>query len=385
MTLASAVVTANAYYIHPIIARVAADFQVSSSTIGLVPALNQLALALGIFLLLPLGDRYSNRTLTAIFVAGQFVSIAVMTFASDFRLFLIGSTVLGFVTIAPYLLPTYASKRVDPSELGKVTAILTTGIIAGILSARAGAGVIAEYFGWRTVYYIATGLMFLVAIILPFSMDKREQATATEDGASYLKLIFSMIPMFGRFPEMVLSGIIQGLNFGIFISIWLGLGLHLTSPEMGFGVDTVGYLALFAIVNLVTTPRFGAWADRIGARKARLYVATFQLIGVSLFFFFGHNLWLLMIPILITNVFGPVIDVTGRMTFLNEPPEVRTRLMTIYIVFMFVGGGLASWAGTSAYDQFGWTGNASLALLMSITVLSLSFLAQKTFGSVQNQ
>ncbi|NQY40060.1 MAG: MFS transporter [Henriciella sp.] len=385
MTLASAVVTANAYYIHPIIARVAEDFQVSSSTIGLVPALNQLALALGIFLLLPLGDRYSNRTLTAIFVAGQFVSIAIMTFASDFRLFLIGSTALGFMTIAPYLLPTYASKRVDPSELGKVTAILTTGIIAGILSARAGAGVIAEYFGWRTVYYIATGLMFLVAIILPFSMDKREQATATEDGASYVKLIFSMIPMFGRFPEMVLSGLIQGLNFGIFISIWLGLGLHLTSPEMGYGVDTVGYLALFAIVNLVTTPRFGAWADKIGARKARLYVAVFQLMGVSLFFFFGHNLWLLIIPILITNIFGPVIDVTGRMTFLNEPPVVRTRLMTIYIVFMFVGGGLASWAGTSAYDRFGWTGNATLALLMSITVFSLCVLAQKKFGGTPNK
>ena len=381
LPLASAVVTANAYYIQPIIARVAEDFQVSSSTIGLVPAMNQLALALGIFLLLPLGDRYSNRTLTAIFVAGQFVSIAVMTFALDFRLFLIGSTALGFMTIAPYLLPTYASKRVDPGELGKVTAILTTGIIAGILSARAGAGVIAEYFGWRTVYYIATGLMFVVAVILPFSMDRREQATATEDGTSYLKLIFSMIPMFGRFPEMVVSGIIQGLNFGIFISIWLGLGLHLTSPEMGYGVDTVGYLALFAIVNLVTTPRFGAWADKIGARKARLYVAIFQLMGVSLFFIFGHNLWLLMIPILITNIFGPVVDVTGRMTFLNEPPEVRTRLMTIYIVFMFVGGGLASWAGTSAYDRFGWSGNATLALLMSIAVLSLCFLAQKKFGS----
>lgn len=383
LTLASAVVTANAYYIHPIIARVAEDFQVSSSTIGLVPALNQLALALGIFLLLPLGDRYSNRTLTAIFVAGQFVSIAVMTFASDFRLFLIGSTALGFMTIAPYLLPTYASKRVDPRELGKVTAILTTGIIAGILSARAGAGVIAEYFGWRTVYYIATGLMFVVALILPFSMDKREQSSATSDGTSYVKLIVSMIPMIGRFPEMVLSGAIQGLNFGIFISIWLGLGLHLTGPEMGYGVDVVGYLALFAIVNLVTTPRFGAWADKVGARKARLYVAVFQLIGVSLFLVFGHNLWLLMIPILITNICGPIIDVTGRMTFLNEPPEVRTRLMTIYIVFMFVGGGLASWAGTTAYDRLGWTGNAVLALCMSMTVLALCFFAQKRFGTAK--
>ena len=45
LTLATAVVTANGYYIHPIIARIAEDFEVSASSIGLVPALNQLALA----------------------------------------------------------------------------------------------------------------------------------------------------------------------------------------------------------------------------------------------------------------------------------------------------------------------------------------------------
>lgn len=56
-----AVVTANAYYIHPIIGEVAASFDVSEARIGIVPALNQMALALGIFLLLPLGDRYSNK------------------------------------------------------------------------------------------------------------------------------------------------------------------------------------------------------------------------------------------------------------------------------------------------------------------------------------
>ena len=48
-----AVVTANAYYIHPIIGEVARDFGVGDAEIGVVPALNQLALALGIFLLLP--------------------------------------------------------------------------------------------------------------------------------------------------------------------------------------------------------------------------------------------------------------------------------------------------------------------------------------------
>ena len=71
LAFAAAVVTANAYYIHPIIGDVATHFGVSEARIGLVPALNQLALAVGILLLLPLGDRYSNRRLTIIFASGQ--------------------------------------------------------------------------------------------------------------------------------------------------------------------------------------------------------------------------------------------------------------------------------------------------------------------------
>ena len=78
LAIAAAVVTANAYYIHPIIALVADHFGVSHARIGLVPALNQLALAVGIFLLLPLGDRYSNRRLTILFASGQTGSLALM-------------------------------------------------------------------------------------------------------------------------------------------------------------------------------------------------------------------------------------------------------------------------------------------------------------------
>ncbi len=372
-------VTANAYYVHPIIARVAEDFQVSASMIGIVPAFNQIALALGIFLLLPLGDRYSNRTLSTVFVWGQFLSITLMAFSRDFALFVTGSTLLGFATIVPYLLPTYVSKPVDAQELGKVTAMLTTGIIAGILIARAGAGVVAEYFGWRTVYYIASSLMLIVAILLPLSMDRREPSSMTAKPTSYLTLIGSMLPLTGRYPEVLLSGSIQALSFGIFISIWMGLGLHLTSPEMGYGVDVVGYLAILAIVNVVTTPKFGALADRMGPRKTRLIASGFRLVGISLFLFFGHSLWLLIIPILIANIFGPVMDVTGRMTILKEKPEIRTRLMTVYIVFMFLGGGIASWAGTAVYDYWGWTGNATLAVSLSIIVSALSAWAYLRF------
>ena len=48
LAFAAAVVTANAYYIHPIIGEVAEHFGVTEARIGIVPALNQIALAIGI-------------------------------------------------------------------------------------------------------------------------------------------------------------------------------------------------------------------------------------------------------------------------------------------------------------------------------------------------
>lgn len=377
LALASAVVTANAYYIHPIIALVAKDFGVSPSEIGLVPALNQIALAIGIFVLLPLGDRFSNRQLATVFAAGQFLGLILMALAGSFWLFVAGSTFLGFSTITPYLLPAYASKRVEPQRLGRVTATLTTGVIAGILLARVGAGWVGEHMGWRTVYYIAAGVMLAITLLLPRIMEGREKSAAEEPAENYFSLVLSVIPIVRRHPEVVLSGIIQGLGFGIFLSVWLTLGLHLTSPEMGYGTDTVGYLAALALLNLMTTAPLGAWADRIGARKARFLISLVQFAGVCLLGVFGHSLWLLIIPLTLMNVVGPLIDVTGRMTFLSQPPGVRTRLMTAYIVLMFIGGGLASWGATFVYEQAGWDGTTRLALVLSALLVGLSFLSMR--------
>lgn len=282
LAVASAIVTANAYYVHPIIAPIADDLGASTALVGAVPALNQTGLAIGIGLLLPLGDRVSNRRLVPVFALAQTLALAVMAFAGDFVSFVAASTALGFFTIAPYLLPAYVSKRVDPTRLGHATAMLTTGVIAGVLLSRTASGAIAEYLGWRTVYVVAAGLMALATVVLPLLMDDEVHTGAAPAGAKmpYGALLASLLPIVRAHPEVLLSGAIQALNFGIFLAVWLGIGLHLTSPALGYGTDAVGFLALFAVINLVTTPRLGRWADGIGARRARLLVALLQLVGV---------------------------------------------------------------------------------------------------------
>lgn len=148
---------------------------------------------------------------------------------------------------------------------------------------------------------------------------------------------------------------------------------------MGYGADVVGYLAAISLLNLATTPYLGAWADRTGPRRARFLISLVQFVAVGLLGLFGHSLWLLLIPLILMNLVGPMIDITGRMTFLGLPANVRTRLMTAYIVLMFIGGGMASWAATAVYDHYGWTGTAVLTASLSALLVALSAFALR-FG-----
>ncbi|HSJ77178.1 MAG TPA: MFS transporter, partial [Erythrobacter sp.] len=92
---------------------------------------------------------------------------------------------------------------------------------------------------------------------------------------------------------------------------------------------------------------------------------------------FGFNIWALLVPLLIVNMVGLTIDVTGRMTLFTLAPEIRTRLTTSYIVVMFIGGAIGSAAGTAVYDSGGWAGTCALMLAMSACVLALAFLAER--------
>ena len=369
--LSSAAVVANGYYIHPLVTPVAEEFGVSGATIGLVPALNQIALALGILLLLPLGDRINNRKLVTIFVVGQFLAMLAMALSGSFVLFATASSLLGFVTIAPYLLPAYVTRRVAPGRIGHVTGIMTAGVTLGILGSRVGGGLLGHYFGWRSAYWVGVACMGLLVVLLPSIMERRQDEKPSDvEPPRYSELLRSLWPIMKSMPEVPLGGMIQALSFGLFLALWLAIGLHL--PRNGYGVDTVGYLAIIAIVNVFGSPYAGRFADHIGAERSRIYFCMVQLAGVSLLPFADNNLWLLVVAVIFNSIGGASVDICSRTILFSRAPEIRTRLMTIYIVIMFIGGGISSWLGAATYEFAGWPGISIMAICYAVTIMGLS-------------
>ena len=370
LAICSAVVTANAYYIQPIIRAVAESFAVSESQVGWVPALNQIALALGVILLLPLGDRVNNRMLVRVCLMVQVLALLVMATSPSFWLFTAASTTLGFTTVTPYLLPAYVSRRIEVAKLGYATAMLTAGVIAGVQLSRLLSGVIGEFTDWRWVYAMAAMLMAAASVVLPKIMS--DENTSKAD-INYPALLRSLLHLVAQHPRVMISATIQGLNFAMFIALWLAISLHLTSDAIGYGYDLVGYLTAFSAIGLTTASSLGRWADRRGPEHARLVLALIQPVGLVLLFFGGeHWLWLLA-PIALLSIVGPVIDITGRMTGLREDPAVRRRLMALYVGLMFLGGGLGSLAGTWAYEYGSWSGVIALLMVLSSIICVLAF------------
>jgi predicted MFS family arabinose efflux permease len=68
------------------------------------------------------------------------------------------------------------------------------------------------------------------------------------------------------------------------------------------------------------------------------------------------------------------------MTYLSLQPELRTRLTTIYIVMMFVGGSIGSVAGTAVFDAFGWNGTAMYVLTSCVVLTAITIWAMRLYG-----
>ena len=49
----------------------------------------------------------------------------------------------------------------------------------------------------------------------------------------------------------------------------------------------------------------------MGPHKTRSLFAMLQLLSMALFAMLGHSVWLLVIPITLMHLAGPVIDLTG--------------------------------------------------------------------------
>ncbi|MCW2605357.1 MAG: arabinose efflux permease family protein [Frankiales bacterium] len=166
LAVASGVAVADNYYLQPLLAVMSRDLGVGVGALGGVAALALLGYALGLLLVVPLGDVVDRRVLVSVILSGTTVSLAAVALAPSVAVLAGAAFGVGLSSVVAQVLVPYAASLADDASRGRVVGTVFAGILTGIVGARVVAGLATGVVGWRGVYAGAAGLTLLLLVVL---------------------------------------------------------------------------------------------------------------------------------------------------------------------------------------------------------------------------
>jgi predicted MFS family arabinose efflux permease len=344
------------YYSQPMLGVLGADLGVSAGSVGLVPTLTQLGYALGILFLAPLGDRYDRRRIILAKSVALTLTLLLSGMAAGIGGLLAASLATGIAaTMAQDIVPAAATLAPE-ADRGKVVGTVMTGLLLGILLSRVVSGLVAERFGWRSMYAIAAVGMAVVVLGLWRGLPRFKATTHL----AYRGLLASMLALWVRHGALRRAAWAQGLLSMGFSAFWSTLAVMLHA-HYGLGAGDAGAFGLAGAAGALAAPLAGRLADRrgpelvtrLGCGLAALSFAV--LAAIPLLSPIGQIA--LIAASAIGFDFGVQSTLVAHQTIIyGIDPGARSRLNALLFTGMFIGMALGAALGSALLVRWDWTG-----------------------------
>ncbi len=374
MAIAGGATVANLYYNQPLLAVMGQSFQASPHAIRFVPMLTQLGYATGILLFVPLGDLTEQRRLIVTMLGATAATLAMAAISQHLSWLAIAHFGIGMTGIAAQVIIPFAAQLTPAPIRGKVVGTIGGGLLIGILLARTVSGFVGAIWGWRAMYWLASGLMLVLAVSLSRVLPRHEPALQV----SYLTLMKSLVRLIRTQPTLQEASVVGAMCFGAFNAFWTTLVFFLAQPPYHYGSEVTGLFGLIGIVGAAAAPLVGKLEDRSSPRSTVGLRVTINMIAFLVFLFLGHQLWGLIVGVVLLDLGVQSVQVSNQARIYRLPSEMHSRLNALYVMFYFVGGALGSFLGAYGWSRWQWNGVCGLSVLM-LSVAFVSF-----FKSRQN-
>lgn len=368
MAVATGLAVASNYYAQPLLHTIGAQFHLSEAVSGSIVTIAQLSYAIGLMLLVPLGDRFEQRGLIVLMTSLSAGGLLISAFAPTIVVLMAGTAITGMLSVVAQVLVPFAATLAAPHERGKAVGIVMSGLLLGILLARTASGVLADLGSWRTVYWVAAILM----LAMSFTLWRALPSYRSPNTLSYLRLLGSIFQLYAHEPLLRARSVLGALLFASFSMLWTSLTFLLASPPYSYSNTQIGLIGLVGAAGAYAAKRFGALADSGHANLATRAGLLLLLGSWGFIAFGGHALLPLLAGILIQDLAIQGVHVTNQSTIYRLNPEARSRLTAGYMTSYFIGGASGSLVSSYLYSHFGWTGVVSAGVVLGLLALLYS-------------
>ena len=365
MAVACGAAVANIYYAQPLLDTLARVFDVSTSGAGLIVTMTQLGYAIGLVLLVPLGDLLERRRLISRVSLATAAGLAVTALAPSITVFMAAALATGFTAVMAQILVPFAAHLASDSQRGRVVGRVMTGLLLGILLARTLSGLVADTWGWRSVFWLASMIMVLQAAILSRILPTDRVGTPL----SYPALLRSVLSLMKEEPLLRRRIFYGAMVFASFSALWTTLPFLLGAAPYHYRDSVIGLFGLLGVAGALSASFAGHLHDRGRGRIGTGLFMAMAALSFALMGTLGQHLSAIIAGILVLDLGVQGTQILNQSAIYSLRPDARSRITTAYMTFYFAGGALGSASSAYLYSIAGWSGAAALGGLFSLAGL----------------
>lgn len=350
MAAACGIAAANIYYNQPMLGVIERDF-IDPKMTSLIPTVTQLGYAAGLFLLVPLGDIVERRRLIVVQFCALALALVMAALAPNAGLLVVASLLVGIAASAAQHIVPFAAALAAPERRGQTVGMVMGGLLCGILLSRVLSGLVADAFGWREMFWLGVPMVLLAAVLMRVMLPAGARPAAGALG--YGAALLSLAHLWREEPIVRRATWTQAALFGSFSAFWAILAFHLAEPGLGFGAGVAGLFGGIGAVGVIAAPYAGRLADTYGPR--RVIQAGAALVVVSwLLFGLWSGLAGLVVGVVLLDLGIQLAMISHQHAIYACRPEARSRINTLFMTGMFLGGAAGSAGATLAWTGSGW-------------------------------
>lgn len=299
-----------------------------------------------------LSDRYGRKVMLLRSSFGMAVVMTLMGFAHDptqlLLLRILNGVISGFMPAAVALISTNTPREKSGFAMG----MLQSGGVAGSILGPFIGGLMAEWLGFRSIFYVTGALLFGASMVALFLVkEKFDLAEAKKKTNITIVEGFRVLMKVKQLPAL------YGVTFVIQFSMLAAMpliplfvqDLHGKGELLAFYAGLVGSVTGFS--NMIASPLLGKWSDRIGSVK----ILAVCLIGAGLCYIpqaLVTNIWQLFAARFMLGVFmGGMLPSVQTLIRSYTPNGMESRsygfnssaLSLGNMMGPIIGGALSGW------------------------------------------
>ncbi|ARI78501.1 MFS transporter [Halobacillus mangrovi] len=360
LMLASLLIFSTLYVFQPLLPVFVQEFKISATESSFLMSAAVISMAVGLFVLGFLSDRYGRLRLMQLSLVITVVLLIAMPFSSSFEWLVALRLLQGFFLAGiPAAAMGYLGEEVSSNHLGLAMTLYISSNAFGGMGGRVVGGYLTGVFQWESMLFILAGVG-VIAMILFIWLLPKERFFEKVDQSLKEDLRGMIVHLKDR--SMLVLFMVGLLLQIVFTAVWTYLPFYLQSDPYNWSLKWISITYFAYILGVLAPPFAGKLSDSLGQTKMMFAGLLILIGGVVLTLFSPVGFILAGLALLCSGFF--VAHSMAAALVSKSATHHRSGASGFYLISYYTGVAIGSTAVGALWENYQWIGVVATSLVL---------------------